>query len=320
MVVLPSVPVIPTTHRSRLGWSLKRGGQRGEREPAELATSDSGIAGRWPGPGDVRRRLPPPPVDRISAESVTVGAQPVNATKRLPGVHARESKSMRRDIATPARDGRACRVDARRGEQIPSGAPNSPDAPSQSMVGSLRSCLERSRKPATRRLACRRPDGDALGAAPRARARRAPRGDREDDPRRDGSVPLRADRSGAAAHPGEAPGRQAAQRRQHRPAKRPAPAEDTPVAGTDRHHGAPLAAAGGPPPKGRTNPDWLGQVQVLGRLAAWPSLLATSSTTHGAPSRRSLRSRFVPRRAPAPSSTFANAASSTRATSPARCT
>ena len=104
----------------------------------------------------------------------------------------------------------------------------------------------------------------------------------------------------------------------------------SPASGSAPARGARGAAASRALPRGgrwavpeaetESRPTQVGFLQVLGRLAPWPSPLATSSTTPAAPSGRFPRSRCARPRVPAPSSTSASATSSRRATSPGPCT
>ena len=123
---------------------------------------------------------------------MAVGAEPGDRHEEAARGHRARSRSRsRRSRAPPPTVGARRRSRPRRaGPRV--GAPHASDAPSQSMVGSLRSWLERSRSGGGAPVSlggCA--DRDTCRTTPRPGAGGPARGDGTDDPRRHGIRPSR---------------------------------------------------------------------------------------------------------------------------------
>ena len=156
---------------------------------------DRGVEWR---PRAAARRPPPrrPARLRHAMKRCPSARRPGMATKSAPGVTSRESDAIAPISSPVADEGSAASIPACSEQSRQVGAPYASDAPSQSMVGSLRSWLERSRSERQRAgLARGRTGRDTSGAASGPGARGPARGDRTHDPRRHGSGRAAVERS-----------------------------------------------------------------------------------------------------------------------------
>ena len=259
VVVLPSVPVIPTTQRSPARMVVEGGGQGGERQPRVADDEHRGSRGRSGGPGAARRRLPTAPRSTASAMNRWPSdAQPGDRHEQAARGHRARVGCDRGDRDAVPRDGWSAASIPAASSRAASGRAARVGC-TVAVYGRVAAIMagKKQKRGGAAGFARRRADRDTRGASPRPGAGGAARGDGADDPRRHGS-PLRAAAAATAgARPGEAPGR-------HGRAKRPVGGRSRASRKRPRRRArstTPERSAG--PRRPDPNPDPLGRVSTV---------------------------------------------------------